>query len=222
MSNIDNASVASMRANIVALKDIVPMGATDSQLRLAVVMLRDVQQNFVKVWKYARLPGIPRIPAITHILRETPRDAFIVYFGAMERPQPTAGLLVPAFIRDGKELLHSAGLTAFIQTTGEGFEVDPWERRKLSTAEFFEGLVLFTHGVSVTRNDVIQYQAYRKGAIHSHASQYHADYPQQMRALDQLRSMPPMHARANDDYLLLSVARDFVEAPDVDAFLAAT
>ena len=96
---------------------------------------------------------------------------------------------------------------------------DPFERRSMSISQFFKGVVFVNGAVQVTRYDVVEYAAYRAGAVHSHASQYHLDRGTQLRALDRLRDHPPFHTRDNVEYLLLSIARDLCEAPDIIRFI---
>lgn len=218
MAKIDEHSVSAMRDNLIALRDMSPMGASKSQVRASVGFLRDVSQNFVRTWQFAKLPDTPRIPAIVH-LAPLPATTSVIYLGAMElgRDMPPWGQ---------QSIIHEAGIDLIQLGSGHALP-DPnlpghHARRHLRVPQFFGGNVFIHRSIEVTRSDVVAYVAYRSGAIHAHASDYHMKHPAKLGVLDELRAMNQIFARENVDYLLLSIARNLGEAPDVDRFIKAT
>lgn len=156
-----------------------------------------------------------------------PADASVIYFGGEEVPQQTNmhPHLVIAAGSDGKPItifpsgvdFHMWGSNLPDLTMGP----NPHEGRSVSLPDFWSGAVFIDEGMHISRNDVLEYAAYNLGAVHSETGRYQARNPDRLRALNNLRAMPPFHVRDNVEYLLLSIARDLTLSPDMDRFIAA-
>lgn len=100
---------------------------------------------------------------------------------------------------------------------GEG-EAPPFTRREFSVPAFIAANVLRANRTFVSRYAVIEYAAYRLGAIHTHSSIYHHENERQVQALDAFRAMTLLPTRNNIEHLLMSIAQDVRRSPDVKRF----
>ncbi len=110
-----------------------------------------------------------------------------------------------------------------------GIEVNPlpegdtlhFKERSFSVPAFFAANVLRINRTFVSRYGVVEYAAYRLGAIHTNASTYHLENEMRVKALDAFSEMTLLPSRNNIDHLLLSIAQDVCRSRDVMRFCEA-
>lgn len=220
---VTGKSALGLAENILALREMNAIGASAAQIRATVAWLRDFRDNFDNAWQVFGLPGQASIKATVHTMEPMPIGTTVIYFGAEEPPgrDPLGPIIIGS---DGKCVADQISVDFFM--FGEDVPdltmgPDPCELKDISIKDFFNGAVYIHCGIPVSRFDVIQFAAYELGVLHSHEGRYQRENADKMAALTQLHSHPPIHLRDNVDYLLLSIARDFAKAQDVDRLLAA-
>lgn len=203
MEKIDQHSVTGLRDNLAALFEMTQAGASKAQVRSAVTYLRDIKQNFVACWRFAGLPGTPRIEGAA-LGNRVSKPGLAVLFGARD-----TGMLEKASI----EFLGFE-----VGTPPNDGAAPAFTRREFSVPAFFAANVLRANRTFVSRYAVIEYAAYRLGAIHTHASIYHQENERQVIALDAFDAMTLLPTRNNIEHLLMSIAQDVCRSPDVVRF----
>jgi hypothetical protein len=221
---VTKKSAHNLAQNILALREMNPVGASAAQVRATVVWLRDCAENFEKAWTAVALPGTPQIKAIVHTFPMLPGSS-IVYFGAEE--PPSQGPLGPTIVNEhGDEIADQVAVSFFMfgnNVPDLTMGPNPFEERVVSIPEFFAGTVYIRDGVTVSRNDVINFAAYELGVVHSHEGKYQRENLDKIAVLTALHESAPLHLRDNVDYLLLSIARDFARpGGDIDKLLRTT
>lgn len=223
MGKIDADSVEAMKGNLAALREMSPSGASKAQVRACISFLRDVKQNLVACWRFAGMANTPRITA-NRMTTHLDHGEMVVLMGGMDVGQSGVGARMILDGVTGKVALGPEDPSAMVyfRLSNKPVGLDdplPYETQDLSVSEFFAGVVYVNGPAQVTRFDVIEYAAYRLGAVHSHASQYHTAHAQQMKALDALRASRHIHARDNIEYLLLSIAQELCSSNDLQSFV---
>jgi hypothetical protein len=208
--------------NILALRKINIVGASAAQIRATVVWLRDFKDTYESAWTALGLPNMPTIRARVHTLEPIPYGTTIIYFGGEE---PPARGPMGAIIEGDEQVVAKPGLdyvTFGAEIPDMTMGPNPFELCDLSVPDFFNGVVLIHKGIRISRFDVIEFAAYELHCLHSYETSYQQRDATKISVLSELHGFAPFHIRDNLDYLLLSIARDFAKAPDLERFLSAT
>ncbi|MFA6156284.1 hypothetical protein [Mesorhizobium sp.] len=212
------------------LRALVPVGASDTQVRAATVWLRDIHDNLQKFWLYVGLTGDPSIRAYGLEWDPLPGDITAILFGGEEIPKlGHIGPLTPVVRSEsapGVLVEHpSIGLSWIImsQTTPIDFTMggDPFHEKERSLADYFACSVGCYEGLSFSRFDVVEYAAYRAGYVHSQGDRYLKRSPVAAAALDKIDAFYPLYQRNNLDYVLLSIAQELMNSEAIEEYRVA-
>ncbi|MFK0691778.1 hypothetical protein ACFX5Q_26750 [Mesorhizobium sp. IMUNJ 23033] len=219
-----------LASRIDDLRKLVPVGASDANVRAATAWLRDIHDNLQEFWAYVGLSGDPTIKAYGLEWNPLPGDITAILFGGEETPQfGHAGPLKPivhSVDAQGAPIEHpSIGLSSIImsQTTSIDFTMggDPFHDRDRSLADYFACSVGCCEGKSFSRFDVIEYAAYRLGYIHAQGDRYLKRSPVAAAALDKIDEFYPLYKRNNLDYVLLSIAQELLNSEAIERYRVA-
>jgi hypothetical protein len=220
-----------MANNLSYLKEMVPVGCSEAGIAAASTWLRDVADSFSDLWKVIALPGEPALEAYSWIEAEYyPGATYICFGGAEVVPEPAAliaarllaaGVAVP----EGMTVLDGAVGQTWLDFNDPRDNTmgghDPFVRRVVTIAEFFRGVVVVLGSKRINRFDIIQYACYGRGHTHSIGDRYRARDAEKAGLLDEFDRWKLNEWRSNVSYILLSIARDIVSAPDIARFIQA-
>lgn len=213
--------------------------ATTYHLRAATTCLRDIHENYDRLWRALSLEGRPSFDVLA-LTQEPGPDWIGVIFGApdpgppvdepfrtfRERPEIKGSILNTAIptARIGGEDIPASGIDFQIMTSGDDdwtLTGGPVATKALGVQQFFSATVAFDRGLFVTRFDVVRFAAYYLGYIHSGGVSYEEKNPEKVRFLTALQTGYPSLRRFAVDYFILTAARAVVDAADTKRFIEA-
>lgn len=213
MTLIDDRTIAqNVAARIIDLRQLVPKQASVTQVRAATVWVRDIYENLDRMWPVAGLAGAPGIHSCAFEWDAAPPDVFASLWGHLARINDG-----PLISPSGQPGIHyewtvASGDTPLPDWTMGG---DPFIERVRGISEYFGSCILRVNGMSVSRTDVLEYAAYRRGFIHAEGDRYIKRNPATVAILDKA------FGDHGPEYAILTIVQELLVCEDVDRFRAA-
>ncbi|RWY85168.1 hypothetical protein EHI44_16770 [Rhizobium leguminosarum] len=203
---LNDAIIAANVANRISdLRLLVPLDARDAQIRASTVWLRDIYEHLERMWAAIGLPNLPTV-----------RSMGIEWDNPI---QDSAAYVWGRFDIDSRGSLGNRGIS-YDWNFGTNdpnppdwlLGGDPFIDRERTVDEFFRSNIAFYQGEMISRLDVLEYGAYRRGFIHSEGDRYLRRSGHKAAAIDQA------FATVNTEVLIFTIAQELLLSPSLTEF----
>jgi len=213
------------------LRIIADIGCPDLYVESTTVYLRDIEQNFTKFWRISGFTTIPTIRAFVWIKDMLNPDETAIHWGNANEI-PTSGEVIKAnmltqgvnipdnyIIMDGE-----IGRCYDFYTNNSDRDLTigefiPYIEGEMKIAKFFHDPIIYWQGICISRLDVIKHASYALGIIHTDETDYERKNSQKCAILNVIYDSPIVLKRNNIIYILLSIARNIIEAECTKQYL---
>lgn len=200
------------------------VGCKDIEIEAMTVWLRDISDNFSEMWRDAGFTSKPLIEEYRLLEKKFTVDCEAIWFGNTEEKVPNpipimAGSLAVSLVdAENRSLTEDVAAESFYHASNN-LDLDltsgnwiPWIKEEMSISKFFDAPIIYWHGQSISRLDIIEFACYGLGIVHTNAKKYDKKREVKRQILQGINDNPHIFMRNNILYLLLYISRSLSEA----------
>jgi hypothetical protein len=203
---LSDAVIATNVANRISdLRSLVPLHAHDAQIRASTVWVRDIYEHLERMWVAIGLPNLPAVRSMGIEWDNPVTDSVAYIWGRFD---------IDAYGSLGN---RGIGYDWHFETNNPNapnwlMGGDPFIERDRTVDEFFHSNIAFYHGEMISRFDILEYGAYRRGFIHAEGDRYLRRSGQKATAIDQA------FATVKTEVLIFTITQELLLSPSLKVF----
>ncbi|TBA38411.1 hypothetical protein [Rhizobium ruizarguesonis] len=201
----DAIIAANVASRISDLRVLVPLDARDAQIRASTVWLRDIYEHLDRMWAAIALPNQARVRSMG-IEWDIPIQDSVAYIWGNFHIDAQGSLGNRGISYDWNFGTNDPNAPSWLMGG------DPFIERERTVDEFFHSNIAFFRGEMISRLDVLEYGAYRRGFIHSEGDRYLRRSGHKAAAIDQA------FATVNTEVLIFTIAQELLLSPSLTEF----